>query len=202
MRPTPVDSHTRSNTDRDSEIAGTRSEGRRLRLHAVMNGQRRQWLGIGAAGLVIVIVVGIILTRGGQGPASPQAATTAAPNSTPTEQAPARPVGPWVLAVGTSPLDGQSVKGSVEVSLNPGTDTLDKVERVKFSLDGDTVLDDRDAPFTVRLNNPAAGKHTLTARVRTNDGSTEVESAFTSTGDGADSAAPAVPAAPVPPAAL
>jgi hypothetical protein len=93
------------------------------------------------------------------------------------------------------------VATGVEVILSPGTDSLGAVERVKFSLDGNTVLDDRDPPFTVHLDAMAAGKHTLTARVRTKTESSEVEAAFTATGEGA-TATPSAPSATVPPAAL
>uniref|UniRef100_UPI0020240381 Ig-like domain-containing protein n=3 Tax=unclassified Frankia TaxID=2632575 RepID=UPI0020240381 len=205
MRPTPVDGHTRTETDLYGESTDIRPKGHRLNLRALTDRRRRLWLGIGATGLVLVIIVGILLTRGGQEPVpTPAAAATAHPSTLagPTEKAaPPRPLGRWVLSAGTSPLEGQSIQGGTEITLTAGTDTLDKVERVKFSLDGDTVLDDRDAPFSVPLGNPSPGKHTLTARVRTDDGSAEVESTFTVTGDGA-APAPTISAAPVPAAVL
>ncbi|WP_235433690.1 Ig-like domain-containing protein, partial [Protofrankia coriariae] len=171
MRPTPVDGHTRTDTDLHGESTDTRSEGRRLNLRALTDPRHRPWLGIGAAGLVLVIIVGILLARGGRRPVPTQIAAAATPPTALAEAStPARPLGRWVLTVGTSPLEGQSIQGGTEINLTAGTDTLDKVERVKFSLDGDTVLDDRDTPFSVPLGNPSPGKHTLTARVRTDDG--------------------------------
>ncbi len=175
-------------------------------FHAMMTGRRRLWLPIGGgiAVVVVILLLLFLLLGGGGGSSAPVAGAT---GHTPTTG-----LGPsagthdrWVLVADAHPLDGQSVPAGVDVTLSPGTDTLDKVERVKFSLDGNTLLDDRDAPFTLHLDAVAAGKHTLTARVRTNSDTVEVTATFTATGDGSASATPsaaAAPAAVVPPAVL
>ncbi|WP_239396444.1 Ig-like domain-containing protein, partial [Frankia sp. CiP3] len=151
----------------------------------MMTGRRRLWLPIGGgiAVVVVILLLLFLLLGGGGGSSAPVAGAT---GHTPTTG-----LGPsagthdrWVLVADAHPLDGQSVPAGVDVTLSPGTDTLDKVERVKFSLDGNTLLDDRDAPFTLHLDAVAAGKHTLTARVRTNSDTVEVTATFTATGDG------------------
>ncbi|WP_322752187.1 right-handed parallel beta-helix repeat-containing protein [Frankia sp. Cas3] len=167
-------------------------------FHSVLSTRRRLWLPLGGAiaAVVVILVLLVVVLGGGGGSSAPHAAGTTGSTTAASPQTSAAASGRWVLAVDARPLDGQSVSAGMDVTLNPGTDTLDKVERVKFSLDGNTVLDDRDAPFTVHLDAVAAGKHTLTARVRTNTESAEVAAAFTSTGDGSTSATSAPAAAP------
>ncbi|WP_322761208.1 right-handed parallel beta-helix repeat-containing protein [Frankia sp. Cr2] len=167
-------------------------------FHAVLAGRRRRWLPLGGAiaAVVVILVLLVVVLSGGGGSSAPHVAGTTGPTAAASPQASAGPSGRWVLAADTRPLDGQSVSAAVDVTLNPGTDTLDKIERVKFSLDGNTVVDDREAPFTVHLDAVAGGKHTLTARVRTNTDSAEVTATFTSTGDGSTSATSAPAAAP------
>ncbi|WP_307874559.1 Ig-like domain-containing protein [Frankia nepalensis] len=143
------------------------------RLAALLDSRPRK-AAAAVAVLLVVALLAVLVFGGGEDddPAVGAGADGGLASGAPTQPAAtasSKPLGKWTLVVGDRPLDGMTVAVGVEVSLVAGTASLDGVERVRFSLDGDTVLSDRDAPFAVRLDQLSDGDHVLSARVRVDD---------------------------------
>ncbi|ONH25396.1 Ig-like domain-containing protein [Pseudofrankia asymbiotica] len=162
------------------------------RLAGLLDSRPRK-VGAAVAALLVVVILAVVFAGGGgndnggengdlvsadAGPVPDASAllpdADANPDADPAPDASARPavtrspkpIGKWTLMVGDRRMDDMTLAAGVEVSLAAGTSSLDGVERVRFSLDGKTVLTDRDSPFTVRLDQLSNGDHVLSARVR------------------------------------
>ncbi|OHV32839.1 MULTISPECIES: Ig-like domain-containing protein [Pseudofrankia] len=140
------------------------------RLAGLLDSRPRK-IGAAVAVLLVVVLLAVVLVSGGgnDDPAVTTAGSVPGASTQPGATTIPKPTGKWTLVVGDRPLDGMAVAAGVEVSLVAGTASLDGIDRVRFSLDGDTVQSDRDAPFTVRLDQLSDGDHVLSARVRLDD---------------------------------